>query len=57
MVLVAVFSDAVSFVSGILAVKDTTNRLADGSYQVPSAEHIFKDYQFSTDQKVALPEA
>ena len=38
-------------------LKDTTNRLADGSYQVPSAEHIFKDYQFSTDQKVALPEA
>jgi nitronate monooxygenase len=40
-----------------LSLKDTTNRLADGSYQVPSAEHIFKDYQFSTDQKVALPEA
>lgn len=38
-------------------LKDTTNRLTDGSYQVPSAEHIFKDYQFSTDQKVALPEA
>ena len=38
-------------------LKDTTNRLADGRYQVPSAEHIFKDYQFSTDQKVALPEA
>jgi len=38
-------------------LKDTTNRLADGSYQVPSAEHVFKDYQFSTDQKVALPEA
>lgn len=38
-------------------LKDTTNRLADGRYQVPSAEHIFKDYQFSSDQKVALPEA
>ncbi len=36
-------------------LKDTTNVLADGSYQVPSAEHIFKDYQFSTDQQVALP--
>ena len=36
-------------------LKDTTNRLADGSYQVPSAEHIFKDYQFSTDQQIALP--
>ena len=37
-------------------LKDTTNRLADGSYQVPSAEHIFKDYQFSTDNKIALPD-
>src|SRR5574343_1305433 len=37
-------------------LKDTTNVLADGSYQVPSAEHIFKDYQFSVDQQVALPE-
>ncbi|UCV04871.1 nitronate monooxygenase [Dechloromonas denitrificans] len=38
-------------------LKDTTHRLADGSYQLLSAEHIFKDYQFSVDQKVALPEA
>ncbi|HXE39715.1 MAG TPA: nitronate monooxygenase [Azonexus sp.] len=37
-------------------LKDTTYRLPDGSYQILSAEHIFKDYQFSTDQKVALPE-
>jgi NAD(P)H-dependent flavin oxidoreductase YrpB (nitropropane dioxygenase family) len=37
-------------------LKDTTNKLADGSYQVLSAEHIFRDYQFSTDGKVALPE-
>jgi len=36
-------------------LKDTTNRLADGSYQTLSAEHIFKDYQFSIDNKVALP--
>ena len=36
-------------------LKDTTHRLADGSYQILSAEHIFKDYQFSTDNKVALP--
>ena len=38
-------------------LKDTTNVLADGSYQVPTAEHIFRDYQFSTEQQVALPEA
>jgi NAD(P)H-dependent flavin oxidoreductase YrpB (nitropropane dioxygenase family) len=37
-------------------LKDTTKRLADGSYQQLSAEHIFKDYQFSVDNKVALPE-
>ena len=36
-------------------LKDTTRVLADGSYQIPSAEHIFKDYQFSTDQQIALP--
>jgi nitronate monooxygenase len=37
-------------------LKDTTHRLVDGSYQVLSAEHIFKDYQFSKDQSVALPD-
>jgi nitronate monooxygenase len=37
-------------------LKDTTLKLADGSYQRLSAEHVFKDYQFSTDNKVALPE-
>ncbi|HCI13396.1 MAG: 2-nitropropane dioxygenase [Gallionellales bacterium GWA2_60_142] len=36
-------------------LKDTSNKLADGSYQPLSAEHIFRDYQFSTDNKVALP--
>ena len=38
-------------------LKDTSRKLADGRYQVLSAEHIFKDYQFSTDNKVALPDA
>lgn len=37
-------------------LKDTTRKLADGSYQELSAEHIFRDYQFSTDNKIALPE-
>jgi len=36
-------------------LKDTTRRLPDGNYQILSAEHIFKDYQFSKDNKVALP--
>lgn len=37
-------------------LKDTTHRLADGSYALLSAEHIFKDYQFSTDNRIALPD-
>ncbi len=37
-------------------LKDTTHKRADGSYQILSAEHVFKDYQFSIDQKLALPE-
>ena len=37
-------------------LKDTTRKLADGSYRLLSAEHIFRDYQFSTDNKVALPD-
>ncbi|GAB3413224.1 nitronate monooxygenase [Massilia agilis] len=36
-------------------LKDTTHKLADGSYQVLSAEHVFKDYQFSINNEVALP--
>jgi len=36
-------------------LKDTSHRLADGSYQLLSAEHVFHDYQFSTDHQVALP--
>jgi nitronate monooxygenase len=36
-------------------LKDTTRRNEDGSYQLLSAEHIFRDYQFSTDGKLALP--
>src|SRR5438067_331041 len=36
-------------------LKDTTHKLADGRYQVLSAEHVFKDYQFSVDNQVALP--
>jgi nitronate monooxygenase len=36
-------------------LKDTTNRRADGTYQTLTAEHVFKDYQFSIDNKIALP--
>ena len=37
-------------------LKDTTTLDASGQYQLLTAEHIFKDYQFSVDNKVALPE-
>ncbi|TXG94755.1 MAG: nitronate monooxygenase [Rhodocyclaceae bacterium] len=37
-------------------LKDTTVKRADGSYQILSAEHIFRDYQFSTDNRIALPD-
>jgi len=36
-------------------LKDTTHRNEDGTYQILSAEHIFHDYQFSKDNKIALP--
>ena len=39
----------------VYRLKDTTQRLADGSYQVLSAEHVFHDYQFSVDQQISLP--
>jgi nitronate monooxygenase len=36
-------------------LKDTTRKLEDGSYQLLTAEHIFHDYQYSTDNQIALP--
>ena len=37
-------------------LKDTTRQCADGTYELLSAEHIFRDYQFSKDGKIALPD-
>jgi hypothetical protein len=37
-------------------LKDTTRQLPDGNYQLLSAEHVFHDYQFSIDHKIALPD-
>ena len=39
----------------VYRLKDTTRQLSDGSYQVPYAEHIFKDYQFSREHEISLP--
>ena len=36
-------------------LKDTTRRLEDGTYLLPSAAHIFMDYQFSKNQEILLP--
>ena len=36
-------------------LKDTSHKLEDGNYQILSAEHVFKDYQFSTNQQISLP--
>ncbi|MBI2747290.1 MAG: nitronate monooxygenase [Burkholderiales bacterium] len=38
-------------------LKDTSLRHADGSYQLLSAQHVFEDYQFSTENQVRLPAA
>jgi nitronate monooxygenase len=37
-------------------LKETTNRLANGLWQLPKAEDIFLDYQFSSDHAIRLPE-
>ena len=37
-------------------LKDTTRRLPDGSYQLLNAEHVFRDYLYSVDHQIALPE-
>ncbi|MDR2111593.1 MAG: nitronate monooxygenase [Candidatus Accumulibacter sp.] len=37
-------------------LKDTSRKLEDGTYRLLTAEHVFKDYQFSTDGKIVLPE-
>jgi nitronate monooxygenase len=37
-------------------LKDTTIRKADGSYQLLTAQHVFQDYQFSTDNRIRLPD-
>ena len=36
-------------------LKETTNQLPNGKWQLPTAEDIFLDYQFSTDHTIRLP--
>ena len=37
-------------------LKDTSRQQADGSWQLLTAEQVFRDYQFSTDNRIALPD-
>ena len=39
----------------VYRLKDTSRRLPDGTYQLLTAEHVFRDYQFSVDHRIALP--
>lgn len=39
----------------VYRLKETTVSEAPGRYHLPSAEHVFKDYQFSEDHRIALP--
>lgn len=36
-------------------LKDTSHRKANGDYQILTAQHVFEDYQYSTDNAIALP--
>ncbi|MCK5091398.1 MAG: nitronate monooxygenase, partial [Gammaproteobacteria bacterium] len=38
-------------------LKDTSRQLADGQYQLLSTEDVFKDYQFSVDHKILIPDS
>ena len=38
-------------------LKDTSRRLPDGTYQLLTAEHVFRDYLYSTEHRIALPVA
>jgi len=37
-------------------LKETTRQLSNGKWQLPTAADIFRDYQFSSDQSIRLPE-
>ena len=39
----------------VYRLKDTTHKLADGKFQILSAEHVFNDYLHSTEHKIAVP--
>jgi len=40
----------------VYRLKDTTHKLENGKYQMLSAEEVFRDYQYSKDHAITLPE-
>lgn len=40
----------------VYRLKDTTHQFANGDYQVLTVDHVFNDYRYSTDHRIALPE-
>jgi nitronate monooxygenase len=40
----------------VYRLKDTSVKLPNGDYQILTAAHVFKDYQFSTEHRIALPD-
>ena len=39
----------------VFRLKDSTVKLPNGEYYLPSAEHIFNDYRYSENNKIELP--
>jgi NAD(P)H-dependent flavin oxidoreductase YrpB (nitropropane dioxygenase family) len=39
----------------VYRLKDTSHRLTDGRYQLLPAEHVFRDYQYSSNNEIAMP--
>ena len=37
-------------------LKETTNLLPDGTYQIPTTEEIFNDYRYSTGDQIQKPQ-
>ncbi len=40
----------------VYRLKDTSNKLPDGSYQMLTVEHVFNDYLYSENYEIKLPE-
>ncbi len=40
----------------VYRLKDTTHQLANGTFQILTAEHVFNDYLHSTNHRIAVPE-